>query len=156
MTEAALLVGIDSGGTRTNVALCVDGQDVALASYEVEDALSGSLVPGQYEHCLRNILAPLERYAGDHDTDPAPTYVFISAAAFTPFVRDELIDAVRSVCPTLFGGATKAVGVANDAVTLLLGLHADGVVIAGTGSRCDHPITGRCSLPGRRARVGGV
>ena len=63
MTKSAF-VGIDSGGTRTNVEIVVDDGRVA-KSYEVGHALSGSLPPSEYASCLRRVLAPLEAAIDD-------------------------------------------------------------------------------------------
>lgn len=128
-----VLVGLDSGGTRTNVEVVVDGQDRS-ASYEVSDSLSGSLEPAKYGSCLVKLLAPLDSHLERLGALGQPIYLFISAAGFTPWVRDDFVDAMHEMLPDFGHGAIQAAGAANDAVTLLLGLEADGVVIAGTGS----------------------
>lgn len=133
----SLFVGVDSGGTRTNVGMTTSPEpfEGATVTYEVDEALSGALDPSLYATSLRTILAPLESYAADlQDGDVDACYLFVSAAAYTAYVRDDLIEAIREVCPHLMTGNIHAAGVANDAVTLLLGLDARGVVIAGTGS----------------------
>ena len=134
---ANLFIGVDSGGTRTNVGLTRKAErfEDAEVTYEVDEALSGALDPSLYAAILRGILHPLEAYWEDLATDDAvDCYVFVSAAAYTVHVRDDLIEAIHEVCPSLIGGQIRSVGIANDAVALLLGLEADGVIIAGTGS----------------------
>lgn len=134
---SACYLAIDSGGTRTNadLVIAVDGEDDIHRRFEVADALSGYLPPSQYPAMLRKILAPVEAYLQQRDEDDGlPIYVFIGAAGFAPSTRDRFAKALIDVMSEAFGGNVKVVGAANDAVTLLLGLGADGVVIAGTGS----------------------
>lgn len=132
MTDA-VIVGIDSGGTRTNVEIAIEGETATRRSYEVSHALSGSLAPDQYASCMRRILAPLD--AQLDGVDPSlPVYAFFSAAGFTRWVRDDFVDAMMDVCPDFADGRIVAAGAANDAVSLLLGMRSQGVVIAGTGS----------------------
>lgn len=133
MTEA-VLVGVDSGGTRTNVEILAEGSNPCERSYEIGESLSGLLDPAQYGTCLRKILAPLELHLEEMGVRDRPISVFISAAGYTQWVRDEFVHTIHEVCPMLANGNIAVVGVANDAVSVLLGEGADGIVIAGTGS----------------------
>jgi N-acetylglucosamine kinase-like BadF-type ATPase len=128
-----VLVGVDTGGTRTNVEIVVERDPEIRSRYEVADSLSGALDPTQYVPCLSTILDPLRRHCRDLEVDDLPMCVFISAAAFSPWARNSLVRAIREVCPSVPAKIVVA-GIANDAVALLLGLAVDGVVIAGTGS----------------------
>jgi N-acetylglucosamine kinase-like BadF-type ATPase len=132
-----IFVGVDSGGTRTNVQIVEwEGEPAppTESSYEVSDTLSGALREDLIPATLRSILAPLEMRANEVASDSLPVYVWISAAGFTEWTRERYVLALNELTPHLFDERVKCVGVANDAVSLLLGLRADGIVIAGTGS----------------------
>ena len=129
-------VGVDSGGTRTNVQIVEWDDDSAApteGSYEVPSTLSGALREDLVPTTLRHTLAPLEMQA-DKGSGSLPVHLWISAAGFTQWTRDRYVAALDELAPDLLDGRIRAVGVANDAVSLLLGLRADGSVIAGTGS----------------------
>lgn len=129
-------IGVDSGGTRTNVAIRMlrpDGEVVDDA-YEVGESLSGALPIELMPAALRKILAPLELRVGEHQTPELPVYLWISAAGFTPWSREHYLVAMKDLIPTLLGGSIRCAGAANDGVSLLLGSRADGIIIAGTGS----------------------
>jgi N-acetylglucosamine kinase-like BadF-type ATPase len=129
----AVFVGVDAGGSRTTVKVVVDGSD-AVRQYEVGETLSGSMEPQRYEGRLRAILAPLEKAYEQLGVVGLPTYLFIGAAAYTPRVRSVIRRALHRAVPLVAGPQVRVAGAANDVVTLLFGLRADGVVIAGTGS----------------------
>lgn len=134
---SACYVAIDSGGSRTNTELVIerDGEEDIHRRFEVADALSGYLPVGQYPATLRKILAPVEAHLQQRDEDDGlPVHIFVSAAGFASSTRDKFTRALVEVASEAFGGNVKAVGAANDSVTLLLGLDVNGVVIAGTGS----------------------
>lgn len=124
------LIGVDSGGTRTNVLVRVGEQS---QMYEVSESLSGSLSPTEYPRTLRHMLAPADSYLRQVEHD-GPVAVFVSAAGFTPAFREDFLDAVNSVVPHMLQGKVESAGVANDAPSLLFGHSAAGIVIAGTGS----------------------
>lgn len=129
-------IGVDSGGTRTNVAIKItypDGKDV-YDSYEVGDSLSGALPPELISKTLRKILAPLEPCIGAYELTDMPAYLWISAAGFTPWTRGEYLVAMNELISTLLSGSIRCAGAANDGVSLLLGSKAHVIVIAGTGS----------------------
>lgn len=129
-------VGVDSGGTRTNVAIRIEHEEggFELDSYEVGESLSGALPVEMIPIALRKILAPLElRVGGDSEAVP-DVYVWISAAGFSPWTRDDYLVAMNDFLPSLVGGSIRCAGAANDGVSLLLGSRADGIIIAGTGS----------------------
>lgn len=74
-------VGIDSGGTRTNVTILVEGSDGdRSATYESGDSLSGALSPSLMSATLRRMLAPLPRRLEDLGASSSDTYLWISAA----------------------------------------------------------------------------
>lgn len=128
-----VFIGVDSGGTRTNV-LISDSDSAEDHSYEVAESLSGSLSPSEYVRTLRQILAPAEAHLQLGGSSAHNIVIFISAAGFAPSVREDFLDTLNDVIPAMMEGAVSAVGVANDAPSLLLGHEADGVIIAGTGS----------------------
>jgi len=105
------------------------------ATYERADSLSGVLSPTEYSRVIRDILTPLRAVYHRHRIpESAVTHIFISSAAYTEWVRDEVTAAVLEVAPGMIYGSLAMVGVSNDCVALLFGLDADGMVIAGTGS----------------------
>jgi N-acetylglucosamine kinase-like BadF-type ATPase len=132
-----IFVGVDSGGTRTNVQILEREGEPAQpreSSYEVSETLSGALREDLIPTMLRSILAPLEMRTHEAPFDSLPIHVWISAAGFTEWTRDRYVVALDKLAPDLFGDRIKSIGIANDAVSLLLGMRADGIVIAGTGS----------------------
>jgi N-acetylglucosamine kinase-like BadF-type ATPase len=131
-----IFIGVDSGGTRTNVEIQIinpNGEAIK-NNYEVGESLSGALPPDLIHSELRKILARLEVYINNHDVPAAPAYLWISAAGFTPWTRDKYLVAMHELLPTLIEGRIQCGGAANDGVSLLLGSRAHGIVIAGTGS----------------------
>jgi N-acetylglucosamine kinase-like BadF-type ATPase len=132
----SVYVGVDSGGTRTNVDVVAFGgpDGTHSTTYEVGESLSGALAPDQVPAVLRRILAPLPIKLDELGLADFVVYAWVSAAGYTPSTRDDYIYALTDIIPTIGGGRISAVGVANDAVSVLLGSHADGIVIAGTGS----------------------
>lgn len=128
-------VGVDSGGTRTNVEIVVEDHNgqVRRATYESGESLSGALEYALIPKVLGRVLAPLSIHISDLAGDELPTYVWVSAAGYTPWTRDEFNTAILEVGPMLHD-RIGAIGAANDAVSLLLGSGADGIIIAGTGS----------------------
>jgi N-acetylglucosamine kinase-like BadF-type ATPase len=129
-------VGIDSGGTRTNIEVLVidNSEDRCSASDEVRESLSGSLSPELIPSVLRRIFAVLDMRLERLQLDALPCFAWVSAAGFSPWTRDSYVEALEELVPTVAHGRFRSVGVANDAVSLLLGSGADGIVIAGTGS----------------------
>lgn len=130
-----VFVGVDSGGTRTNVEVLVRGENghERRSSYEAGESLSGALDPGLIPKVVGRVLAPLAIKLDEIGAEELPTYVWISAAGYTPWTRDEFNTAILEVGPTL-ANCVVAVGAGNDAVSLLLGSEANGIIIAGTGS----------------------
>jgi N-acetylglucosamine kinase-like BadF-type ATPase len=127
-------VGIDSGGTRTNVTIFVEGGDGnRSATYESGDSLSGALSPSSMSATLLRMLAPLPRRLEDLGASSSDIYLWISAAGYTEWTRNDLIRAMEDALPAV-GGKVHAIGCANDGVSALLGSRADGIVVAGTGS----------------------
>lgn len=133
----AIFVGVDSGGTRTNVQIDFCPEDhtsISTTNYERSESLSGALPNHLIPVTLRKILAPLERQLSSRNTDSLPVYVWVSAAGFTPWTRDNYLRALNELAPNVAGGRIRCAGAANDAVSLLLGSEADAIIIAGTGS----------------------
>lgn len=131
-----VFVGVDSGGTRTNVeilAVMPDGVELS-AAYETTDCLSGALPREEIPGVLTKIVAPLEVHLDDLNVDGLPLFIWVSAAGFSAWTRDQFSTALYNLDGALSHHPPKSVGAANDAVTLLLGSRADGIVIAGTGS----------------------
>jgi N-acetylglucosamine kinase-like BadF-type ATPase len=133
-----LFIGVDSGGTWTNVRLELrsrEGEAPGEESFEVRESLSGALPNDSVPAVLRRILARLEaaRSSLDDQSD-LPAYVWISAAGYTPWTRELYVAAVREVARPILNKSIRCIGVANDAVTLLLGSEVDAVIVAGTGS----------------------
>lgn len=133
---AGVYVGVDSGGTRTNVEIVVEDLrgDKRSSSYEVGESLSGALAPGLIPEVLDRVFAPLQLRLEDLAADGLPVYVWISAAGYTPWTRDDFTIALQDMGPRIVDRGAHSIGVANDAVSLLLGSRADGIIIAGTGS----------------------
>lgn len=132
----AIYVGVDSGGTRTNVQLAVraeEGSPLSASSYERTENLSGALANNLIPITLRKILAPLETLLRP-STEALPIFLWISAAGFTPWTRDNYLRALNELVPRIAGGRIRTAGIANDAVSLLLGSRAHAIIIAGTGS----------------------
>lgn len=133
--SGAVFVGVDSGGTRTNVAIVAEGDDgTRSATYESESSLSGGLAPELITKTLMEILAPLRIRLEDLSAESLPMYVWIGAAGFSPWTRDDFILAMEEVPPHIGGDTVDTMGCGNDAVSVLLGSRTDGIVIAGTGS----------------------
>jgi N-acetylglucosamine kinase-like BadF-type ATPase len=129
-----IYVGIDSGGTRTNVRVEVvrGGAELPPRQYEVRESLSGALPPPEIPRVLSLIVSvvveDVRRFSD------LPVHVWISAAGFTPWTRSAFLRAIRHAIPDLLGESVARAGAANDGVTLLLAFDGDAVVIAGTGS----------------------
>lgn len=147
---AVVLVGIDSGGSRTTIGLESDAHPDWRRTYGVTPSLSGAIEPALYPSVLSSIFASIDEYLPLDLPPDAAIYVFISAAAYSPWARDELLGAVKAVAPRAGGGRVAAVGIANDSSTLLLGFETDAIVIAGTGSN----VLAR-SAAGQPIQVGG-
>ena len=135
--SAGIYLGVDSGGTRTNVdVLHVDDDGTQrTTSYEVAESLSGALPPRMVPEVLRRILAPLDaRLATLVPEVDLPLHAWVSAAGFTSWTRDDYLVALEDVGREVLGERVRSMAAANDAVSLLLGMRADAIIIAGTGS----------------------
>jgi N-acetylglucosamine kinase-like BadF-type ATPase len=136
--KPGLFIGVDSGGTRTNIRLELrphEGEPTREEGFEVSDSLSGALPNDSIPVVLRKIFAKLEAECGSlEDEHGLPAYVWISAAGYTPWTRERYVAAVHEVAAPILKRSIRCIGVANDAVSLLLGSDADAVIIAGTGS----------------------
>lgn len=125
-------VVVDCGGTSSKAALLVDGLDPM--RFDSPVTLSGYLEPTRITEVMCAILAPIEHRYADVGLAGVPVVIVIAAAGFVDSVRHQYHRAVEEVIAATFGGAVRSVAVMNDAVGLLLGHRADGVVVAGTGS----------------------
>lgn len=128
------LIAVDSGGTRTSIAVQLAEHEAPVYTRQLDVILDGTLDPYQYPSVLREILASLEPFWAENDLADAPAAIFISAAGFAAPTRLDFHSSLGEVLPHMLGGSLQVAGAANDAVSLLLGYEADGVVIAGTGS----------------------
>lgn len=135
MTQS-VYVGVDSGGTRTNVKIASeDGNGIVpVDTYETADSLSGALPDGAVLDAMRAILAPLESRLEEDFHEPIAVYIWISAAGYTPWTRPIYVGAMRDLLSLILDGQIHKIGAANDGISLLLGSGSDAVVIAGTGS----------------------
>jgi N-acetylglucosamine kinase-like BadF-type ATPase len=132
-----IFVGVDSGGTRTNVQILEWEGTITppqITSYEVSETLSGALQEEHIPKTLRSILAPLEMMIQESSLGSLPVHLWISAAGFAEWTRDRYVIALDELASDLLGERIRSAGIANDAVSLLLGFRADGIIIAGTGS----------------------
>lgn len=134
MSADAVFIGIDTGGTRTNVEVNVRGKETNGLRFESASVLSGAVQPSQYAPALRKILAPVEAYWDENEFGGLPVYMFVGAAGFAVSTRDDFMNTLHDVIPTILNKSVVAAGACNDAVALLCGLGSDAVVIAGTGS----------------------
>jgi N-acetylglucosamine kinase-like BadF-type ATPase len=134
MNENSIFIGIDSGGTRTNVLISSTADLEISGQYEVGESLSGAVASQSYPRVLHKILTRADSLIARNAPAGARVYVFISAAGFSVASREEFMATLRRVCPDHIGGRITAAGAANDAVSLIMGLRAAAVVIAGTGS----------------------
>jgi N-acetylglucosamine kinase-like BadF-type ATPase len=115
--------------------MIADEEDTTvLDTYEVGETLSGALSIELVPTAMQKVLAPLDQSIGDSLYSDMPVYLWISAAGFSPWTRDEYLVAMTDILPSLVSGSIRSAGAANDGVSLLLGSRADGIVIAGTGS----------------------
>ena len=139
MTRAIAFLGVDSGGTRTDGRLGVVGPSGALHNYTYASnaSLSGAIelkaIPDVLARVLSNLPARLQRLKTELSLTDIAIHIWIGAAGFTPWTRSEFESAVMGI-PEKLDLHVAAIGVANDAVSLLLGSGAQGVIIAGTGS----------------------
>lgn len=118
------LVGIDSGGTHTNIRIITpDGpQNVP----EIARSLTSNRSNAELQSILKEIFAAVRKRTADGDA-----YVWISAAGYADSTRDRFTRLLRSA----INHSNARIGICNDAVALLLANEAETViVVAGTGS----------------------
>lgn len=127
-------IAIDSGGTRTSIAVQRDGEDEPSYTRQLDVVLDGTLAPYLYTKAIREIISVLEPFWAEHDLADRPASIFFSAAGFSAPTRLDFHSSLGEALPDALGGSIKSAGAANDAVALILGYQADGVIIAGTGS----------------------
>ena len=121
----AYLVGIDSGGTHTNIRiLASDG--TLLRVREIDRSLTSNRSDAELESIFKEIFSEIRT-----ETLGQEAFIWISAAGYANSTRERFVDLLQSAADPS-GGRT---GIGNDAVTLLLGHEEETViVIAGTGS----------------------
>lgn len=127
-------VAVDSGGTRTTIAMAVDGDPSGPRRFVSRATLSGYLRPDRVPATLREVVREAEADYLARGLAGTAVSVFVGAAGFADATRDQYRRALDELLADGFGGDVTVVGAANDAMTLLLGHDAGGVVIAGTGS----------------------
>ena len=127
-------IGLDSGGTRTNVSILIAGSEQVLRNYQSAEVIAGTTPPKLYPQQLRLMLARAEGYIADARVTDAKIYLFLGAAGFAHSTRERLAEAFEEVLPAAFEGRLAVAGAANDGTSLLMGYGADAIVIAGTGS----------------------
>lgn len=135
MTENAvndLLIAIDTGGTRTSIEMMTATGGLVRRA-ESSGVFSGAQSSADYAAALSEILSATEKLLESDNAD-GRAYAFIGAAGFAESTSSRFLDAIHEVVPSALGGRIAAMGVGNDAISLLLGHDAEGVVIAGTGS----------------------
>jgi len=107
-----IYVGVDSGGTLTNVDIVVQAADghERRKSYEAPECLSGALEHALIPDVLRRILLRLPKELEDltSELDPVtseelPTYVWVGAAGYTSWTRDEFTTALLDIRSTIPG-----------------------------------------------------
>lgn len=121
----AYLVGIDSGGTHTNIRILTpDGAQRSVPE------ISRSLTSNRSDAELRSILEEIFSAVQVH-TLGQKSFVWISAAGYAHSTRERFLRLLKSAV----GNFSGRIGIANDAVTLLLAhVQETVIVIAGTGS----------------------
>ena len=122
------LVGVESGGTRTHLRIVrvADDKDREVMNVELNSILSSDLTDAEIKACFDEIFAAIMAKGSDHET-----HVWIGAAGYSgsSHARFE-----RNLSPSAHALKGK-VGIANDAVSILLAHEAElVVVVAGTGS----------------------
>jgi N-acetylglucosamine kinase-like BadF-type ATPase len=119
------LVGVDSGGTHTNIRIVApDGTKRAVS--EADRSLTSNRSNAELREISREILVEIHGHtAGD------PTCIWISAAGYAASSKDRL----EGLITAHIADFNMRVGMSNDAVTMLLAHDPELVVIiAGTGS----------------------
>jgi len=121
----AYLVGVDSGGTHTNIRIMApDGTQKTVA--EIDRALGGARSNAELQQISGEIFSVIHS-----NTLGEPACVWIGAAGYSAATRHRLESAVADAIVDL----NMRVGISNDAVSLLLARDSELVVIiAGTGS----------------------
>jgi N-acetylglucosamine kinase-like BadF-type ATPase len=122
------LVGVDSGGTHTNIRIVAPDGTKKLVP-EMNGALTANRKRAELAQAFDDIF---DRVLGA--AVGAPVATWISAAGFAASTR-QLFDDLLAESLERSGGVPGPVGLANDAVSLLLAHEEETVVvIAGTGS----------------------
>lgn len=118
------LVGVDSGGTHTNIRLRIDESERTIGE------LDKSLTSNRSDSELKEVFGEILSLVHSH-TLGAPTAVWINAAGFAAASSGRFQGLIQSSTD----GADLTIGICNDGVGLLLAHDPElVVVIAGTGS----------------------
>ena len=101
MTPCAL-VGVDSGGTRTLVTVALEraGAEPKQETYEHDETLSGSMSPDRLPELVCHVLGEGELSANLRRVGwsaGVPIYMWIGAAGYTPWTRDNFKTAVNTI-----------------------------------------------------------
>jgi glucosamine kinase len=121
----ALLVGVDSGGTHTNIqVLTPDGTKKTLA--EIDSSLSSNRSSDELRAVSAEIFSAIQGHTmGD------PACIWINAAGYSAASKDRLEDLLAAAIED----RNMHMGISNDGVSLLLAHDSELVaIIAGTGS----------------------
>jgi len=121
----AYLVGVDSGGTHTNIRIHrPDG------THKMVPEIDRSLTSNRPDEELRSILDEIFTAVSVH-TLGERAFVWVSAAGYANSTREQLVKLLQASMPHTGG----RIGICNDAVTLLLAHQEETIiVVAGTGS----------------------
>lgn len=119
------LVGVDSGGTHTNVRL-LDSSGTQRTIAEIDKSLTSNRSHAELTQTFADLFASVQA-----QTMGSRTFMWINAAGYSGPTRSRF----ERLLQTAATGFDGAVGICNDAVGLLLARNPELVgVIAGTGS----------------------
>jgi N-acetylglucosamine kinase-like BadF-type ATPase len=121
------LVGVDSGGTHTNIRIAERGEAAGDdQNVELDRALGGTRSERELREVFGEVLAVVNSRVRD-----APVSMWINAAGYAPSTRAHFEMIAREAA----GDVSGPIGISNDAVGLLLAHEPEMVaVVAGTGS----------------------
>jgi N-acetylglucosamine kinase-like BadF-type ATPase len=124
------LIGIDSGFTRTSLAIFPRDSTLAAASPSYTSEMDLVIDPARPDAELDAVLSQLFRAIAGR-THGEPVFLWISCAAYSPNTETRLCEHLEPFLGNFEGSA----GIANDGVTLLLSRSVQTVIaIVGTGS----------------------
>jgi N-acetylglucosamine kinase-like BadF-type ATPase len=120
------LVGVDSGGTHTNIRILAPGDKSARTIAEIDKSLSTVRSPRELLKVFRDVLSAVQLH-----TLGNPASIWINSAGYSAATKNRF----RQLLHEAADGFNGRIGICNDAVGLLLARHSElVVVICGTGS----------------------